>query len=105
MQTETTALMEAALRGYDAKENQHKHVDMEVVRAIVAEIGKLDSRLGKVKPGEPIFVLRAQDLTADRFVLDWANEAHVHGLSKDKEEHARQIAYAMRRWPNRKYAD
>lgn len=105
MPTEATALMEATLRGYDAEENQHKHVDMEVVRAIVAEIGKLDSCLGKVKPGEPIFVLRAQDLTADGFVLDWANEAHVHGLSKDKEDHARQIADAMRRWPSRKFPD
>lgn len=62
--------------------------------------------LDKVGPDEPIFVLRAQDMLADARVEEWADQATAW-LGKDhpKVVAAREIAQAMRDFPNRKMPD
>lgn len=95
-----TALREAVLRGLDARGIQADAAD-----AIVAEVSKLDLCLGKAKPNEPIFVLRAQDLLSEGLVRDWAAMARSRGLGDEKHAHALRIADAMHEWPNRKNPD
>jgi len=63
------------------------------------------STLNKAFADEPIFILRAQDLTADGLVEQWANRAEKRGCPKDKCDEARRIAQAMRDWPVRKTPD
>lgn len=64
-----------------------------------------DSCLSNVKPGEPIFVLRAQDKLAPELIRDWAIKAHINGASDDKVNEALATANAMEDWPVRKYPD
>lgn len=63
-----------------------------------------DACLAKVKPGEPIFVLRAQDLTAPLMVREWAR-ANFTNISPEKYDEAMECADAMEKWPNRKMPD
>ena len=56
----------------------------------------------KLAPGEPYFVLRAQDRLAPELVEAWAVEAKLNGCPPAKVVEARAIAKAMRRWPGRK---
>lgn len=67
---------------------------------------KTDECLAKVGDDEPIFVLRAHDITADEFVEAWAKR-HVRrlGAKHPKIVEARQLAMLMRAWPNRKFPD
>lgn len=73
-----------------------------------------DACLAKTGVGEPIFVLRAQDLTASAAVLSWAEEVEeayydqtvdVPASLAGKLRAARNTANAMRSWPNRKLPD
>ena len=64
-----------------------------------------DACLAKVQPGEPIFVLRAQDMLAPAIVRKWAEEAEQHGCDAQKVAEARQCARAMDMWPSRKFPD
>lgn len=64
-----------------------------------------DSCLAKVKPEEPIFVLRAQDKLAHHLVRDWAERAKLNGCPQEKVEEALDCANQMEKWPNRKYPD
>lgn len=61
--------------------------------------------LAKLKPGEPFFVLRGQDLLAPDLVKDWVGKAAVHGASDAKLQMAWADAHAMEQWPNRKFPD
>ena len=64
--------------------------------------------LGKAKPDEPVFVLRAQDLLSSRLVDIWALYAEQNNCPKDKVEEARKCASEMRAWATRnpaKYPD
>lgn len=62
--------------------------------------------LGKAADDEPVFVLRAQDATADDCVERWAIMARTLGSTNtDKLLEAGHIAEAMRLWPNRKIPD
>ena len=54
--------------------------------------------LDKVKPGEPIFVLRAQDKLAPSIVEEWAHQAETRGAPVDKVNEAYDCARAMRDW-------
>lgn len=63
------------------------------------------SVLERVHPGEPIFVLRAQDITADGLVDQWVNRAAKRGCPEAKVAGARLIAEAFRLWPKRKLPD
>ncbi len=59
----------------------------------------VDSCLAKLKPGEPFFVLRAQDLSAPTFVMKWASDNRKF-ISREKYEEAVQQAFDMQRWGN-----
>lgn len=63
------------------------------------------SCFNKAFDGEPIFILRGQDLIAPGLVLQWANRAAKNGTPAEKVEEARKIAAAMEAWPVRKYPD
>jgi hypothetical protein len=63
-----------------------------------------DACLEKVKPGEPIFVLRAQDMSAPDIVRAWT-AANWHRISFEKAEEAMLCAAAMEAWPDRKWPD
>lgn len=63
-----------------------------------------DSCLDKVKPTEPIFVLRAQDSSAPDLVRLWAHRNRAN-LNDSKFNEAMDCAEAMEQWPNRKLPD
>jgi hypothetical protein len=52
--------------------------------------------------GEPVFVLRGQDILAADVVEHWADLAAIAGVNRDKIEGARQIAAEMRAYPGRR---
>lgn len=64
-----------------------------------------DACLDKLRPGEPFFVLRAQDKFAPLLVDLWAELAGEHGCPTDKVHEAFNTADQMRSWPIRKYPD
>lgn len=64
-----------------------------------------DPCLAKVAPGEPIFVLRAQDMLAPQLVREWARVAQRYGCPAEKVQEAYECADAMEHWPTRKYPD
>lgn len=59
--------------------------------------------LAKVAPNEPIFVLRAQDVTAPETILFWLQ--NNTSISDEKWDEAISCARAMRCWPKKKAAD
>jgi hypothetical protein len=64
-----------------------------------------DQCLKNVHPGEPIFVLRAQDKLAPALVRAWALRAEGYGCPPEKVQEAYDCAEAMEHWPTRKYPD
>lgn len=56
----------------------------------------------KIAPDEPVFVLRAQDLTAPAAVEAWIAIARAAGAAEAKLEHAQLHADAMRQWSGTK---
>ena len=64
-----------------------------------------DRCLEKVKPTEPIFVLRAQDKLAPALVRMWAQLADLHECPSEKVIEAMANADAMENWPIRKFPD
>jgi hypothetical protein len=65
----------------------------------------LDSSLQKVRHGEPIFVLRGQDLLAPNLVEIWAKLAKQNGCPQFKVDEALNCAKEMREWSPRKFPD
>jgi len=59
--------------------------------------------LKKVATDEPIFVLRAQDVSAPETILEWIRLNPA--LPDGKRREAFECSEAMRRWPKRKSAD
>lgn len=60
----------------------------------------------KLKPGEPFFILRAQDLMAPALVRLWCDlNIHNMGLPRERILDSRAIALAMEQWPHRKWPD
>ncbi len=57
-----------------------------------------ESCLAKVAPGEPIFVLRAQDQLAPGIVREWATRAIDAGVRPAKVLEAYKLADAMTLW-------
>ena len=57
-----------------------------------------DSCLEKLKPGEPFFVLRAQDLLAPEIVREWATRAHTAGTPREKVIEAFETSKRMEEW-------
>jgi hypothetical protein len=54
---------------------------------------------------EPVFVLRAQDILADRVVEYWATLAQRYGVPQARIDEARRCAIAMHEWQTRKLPD
>jgi hypothetical protein len=63
-----------------------------------------DTTLAKVGDDEPIFVLRAQDMTAPVIIMDWI-KANLPYATEEKLREAFEEALRMRRWRTRKRAD
>ena len=61
-------------------------------------MGDTDACLAKVKPGEPIFVLRSQDCLAPELVEIWAKKALGLGCPMEKVQEAKEVARTMRNW-------
>lgn len=61
-----------------------------------------DSCLVKAADDEPLFVLRAQDITAPVAIEEWCRLAERLGAPAEKVAHARLHAEAMRRWAGAK---
>jgi hypothetical protein len=59
----------------------------------------------KLKPGEPHFTLRGQDMLAPGIVLEWAKRAEAMGVDAGMIKEARAVAEAMQRWPKQKRPD
>lgn len=67
-----------------------------------------DKCLAKVADDEPIFVLRAKDLTAPSTVRGWAHHARAVGCAEPKVQEAFNLAASMESWAQRnggKYPD
>lgn len=62
-------------------------------------------KLSSLQPGEPIFVLRAQDAAAADAVRAWAAIAHGLGAPAEALEMALQQADRMAAWPDKKAPD
>jgi hypothetical protein len=60
--------------------------------------------LEKVRPDEPIFVLRAQDITAPDIIFYWVQK-NVDTVSEAKLKEAVHTALAMRRYDKRRDPD
>lgn len=61
--------------------------------------------LSRLKPGEPFFVLRAQDALAPQMVKNWAERAKENHLPTEKYLGAYRVAAEMEKWPFRKMPD
>lgn len=61
--------------------------------------------LNQLKPGEPFFTLRGQDLLAATTVRHWAAEVSVHCGVTEKSREADALADAMDKWHPRKLPD
>lgn len=59
----------------------------------------------RLQPGEPYFVLRAQDATASGVVRAWAEIAKRNKLSPAKIASAIAVAEAMEAWPHSRMPD
>lgn len=62
-------------------------------------------KIASLKPGEPFFVLRAQDAVAGDAVRGWASLAHAAGAPAEALELALQHADRMDAWPQKKKPD
>lgn len=114
-----------ALRENEIKEQYRKHHpkgwkewkeiegDFEIFKAgylannpqtgnqIISYFKEHNQTLAKVHTDEPIFVLRAQDVSAPRVIMQWI-EMNLDIVSEDKLKEAYQTALAMRRYTVRR---
>ena len=66
----------------------------------------MDTCLQKAADDEPIFVLRAQDITAPAIVRMWAEMQKLHPIrAEEKIREALALADRMEQWPTRKFPD
>lgn len=63
-----------------------------------------DSCLQKAADNEPIFVLRAQDMSSPKVILHWIAK-NFENISDERALEAFNQALTMRKWPKRKTAD
>lgn len=117
MSTAIREAIERAIEKYVAIGYVMPEASAALVDFVAAEIAAIDSCLAKVKPGEPIFVLRGQDMLAPHFVRAWATLAHREShlvtinhasgnfIPDERYREAIQKSWKMEDWPNRKYPD
>jgi len=59
----------------------------------------------KVPDEEPIFILRARDITAAHAVMHWAERAERNNVPEEKVCGAIKTAYEMKKWPAQRMPD
>lgn len=69
------------------------------------ELSNPASCFNKAAPDEPIFILRAQDMTAPEAVRFWVHFARLLGMRPEKLAEAEELAKQMEAWPRRKVPD
>ncbi len=67
--------------------------------------GALMDKIRTIPAGEPIFVVRGQDILAAETVSFWAQSAFKSGVSERKASEAFFIAHRMREFPAKKLPD
>src|SRR5690554_5376594 len=78
----------------------------DAVEAAMRALAEYDPCFAKAaEAGEPTFTLRAQDQLAAGIVHVWSNRAYDAGVDIRRISDARDIAEAMRAWPNRRLPD
>ena len=75
----------------------------EQIRTRTAQVRDLrrafaELRLDRIHPGEPVYVLRAQDLHAPAVIRHWADLAQQRGTPMTKVASARLVAQDMETW-------
>jgi hypothetical protein len=65
--------------------------------------GKYDP-LAKIKADEPFFVLRAQDDSSPKMVIEWIKE-NFFNVGEEKLKEAFECALSMKKYPDTKLAD
>ncbi len=88
---------------YVKTESERKAEASGVTRERTVEV--LDQIKACLERGEPVFILRAQDMLAPALVRAWIALAETHGVSPKKLMSAQTIVWAMEKWPNRKIPD
>lgn len=69
------------------------------------ELARLKNKLadGSLPPEEPLFVLRARDLIAEKVVRVWIALAEAEGCPDEKLAEAKALAQKVRDWPVKQY--
>lgn len=63
-----------------------------------SDYNRIQDPEGKIPEDEPVFLLRAQDVTAPAVVKWWCNLARQHGASENIIEAARSQVDEMIKW-------
>jgi len=63
-----------------------------------------DTSIQKATENEMLFVLRAQDVSSPKLVLEWI-KINFETVPEDKLREAFECALEMKKWPTRKQAD
>ena len=59
---------------------------------------RIQDPAGLIPEGEPVFLIRGQDVAGPETVLAWADLAEDHGASSEIVEMARLQALRMKQW-------
>lgn len=78
----------------------------EMIRTLTAEVAELRRRMGRLDQlhlerlheGEPVYLIRAQDLHAPAVIRYWAELALHRGTPTTKVASARRVAQEMDLW-------
>ena len=91
---------------YPPNMSDRHHQAGRFVEAAMRALAEYDPTFAKAaEAGEPTFTLRAQDQLAAGIVHVWSNRAYDAGVDIRRISDARDIAEAMRAWPNRRLPD
>lgn len=72
---------------------------MEASKELVRIQEKIND--GSLSPNEPLFILRAQDITASEAVYKWVELAKEAGATEEKINEAILLAMSMDLWPTK----
>lgn len=102
-------IAEAIARAQDIRSNPGmtfgEHSGRQIIGGLLAALEYNPTYLKAVRIGEPVFVLRGQDVLAPQLVRQWARLAEDVGCAVDKVIEANSKAQRMESWTPRKYPD
>lgn len=100
---------EAVARALDLEANPGMDIgafnSRRIIRGLLAALQVSPPYLKAVRVGEPVFVLRGQDVFAPQLVRQWARLADESGCPSDKVNEANSKALRMETWLPRKHPD